>query len=371
MCGIGGIINTNNSKIDPNIIENIKDSLEHRGPDNSSIKYISESNCFVHTRLSIIDLNDRSNQPFQSSDGRYTLVFNGEIYNFKEIRKDLESIGISFNNEGDTEVLLKGFIEHGEGILEKLRGQFAFAIYDEGEESVFLARDRVGIKPLYFSTYKDWFVFGSEIKAIEKSGVVPFEPDIDSYVTYLRHLCVPSDRTGNKNILKLQPGEYAIYSPKNGISKKKYWNPFNFEVNNDINEKEAISEVDRLLSESVEYRKVSDVEVGLFLSGGIDSSLIGKLMKENETAGLKGFNIDYEDHFAGYEGEAAEAEFASMHKRVQQFSPSSGPRKTKEIINSMNKMISDVLDEDGKFIDKDYKCGSPFGKCNDCCQFVK
>ena len=317
MCGIGGIINTNNSKIDPNIIENIKDSLEHRGPDNSSIKYISESNCFVHTRLSIIDLNDRSNQPFQSSDGRYTLVFNGEIYNFKEIRKDLESIGISFNTEGDTEVLLKGFIEHGEGILEKLRGQFAFAIYDEGEESVFLARDRVGIKPLYFSTYKDWFVFGSEIKAIEKSGVVPFEPDIDSYVTYLRHLCVPSDRTGNKNILKLQPGEYAIYSPKNGISKKKYWNPFNFEVNNDINEKEAISEVDRLLSESVEYRKVSDVEVGLFLSGGIDSSLIGKLMKENEAAGLKGFNIDYEDHFAGYEGEAAEAEFASSNIDIE------------------------------------------------------
>ena len=242
MCGIGGIINTNNSKIDPNIIENIKDSLEHRGPDNSSIKYISESNCFVHTRLSIIDLNDRSNQPFQSSDGRYTLVFNGEIYNYKEIRKDLESIGISFNTEGDTEVLLKGFIEHGEGILEKLRGQFAFAIYDEAEGSVFLARDRVGIKPLYFSTYKDWFVFGSEIKAIEKSGVVPFEPDIDSYVTYLRHLCVPSDRTGNKNILKLQPGEYAIYSPKNGILKKKYWNPFNFEVNNDINEKEVNSD---------------------------------------------------------------------------------------------------------------------------------
>ncbi len=133
----------------------------------------------------------------------------------------------------------------------------------------------------------------------------------------MRHLCVPSDRTGNKNILKLQPGEYAIYSPKNGILKKKYWNPFNFEVNNDINEKEAISEVDRLLTESVEYRKVSDVEVGLFLSGGIDSSLIGKLMKENETAGLKGFNIDYEDHFAGYEGETAEAEFASSNIDIE------------------------------------------------------
>ena len=317
MCGIGGIVNTNNSKIDPNIIENIKDSLEHRGPDNSSVKHISESNCFIHTRLSIIDLNDRSNQPFQSADGRYTLVFNGEIYNYKEIRKDLESIGINFNTEGDTEVLLKGFIEHGEGILDKLRGQFAFAIYDDSEESIFLARDRIGIKPLYFSSYNDWFIFGSEIKTIEKSGLVPFEPDLDSYATYLRHLCVPANRTGNKNILKVQPGEYVVYSLKSGISKKKYWDPFNFEVNNDINEKDAISEVDRLLSESVEYRKVSDVEVGLFLSGGVDSSLIGKLMKENEVAGLKGFNIDYEDHFEGYEGEVAEAEFASSTLNIE------------------------------------------------------
>ena len=317
MCGIGGIVNTNNSKIDPNIIENIKDSLEHRGPDNSSVKHITESNCFIHTRLSIIDLNDRSNQPFQSEDGRFTLVFNGEIYNYKEIRKDLESIGIDFKTEGDTEVLLKGFMEHGESILEKLRGQFAFAIYDNAEESIFLARDRIGIKPLYFSIFEDWFVFGSEIKTIEKSGVVPFEPDMDSYVTYLRHLCVPSNRTGNKNILKVQPGEYVLYSLKNGISKKKYWDPFSFEVNKDINEKDAISEVDRLLAESVEYRKVSDVEVGLFLSGGIDSSLIGKLMKENETAGLKGFNIDYEDHFEGYEGEVVEAEFASSTINIE------------------------------------------------------
>ena len=106
MCGIGGIININNSKIDPNIIENIKDSLEHRGPDNSSVKYINESNCFVHTRLSIIDLNDRSNQPFQDEDKRYTLVFNGEIYNYKEIRKELEDLGVGFTTEGDTEVLL-------------------------------------------------------------------------------------------------------------------------------------------------------------------------------------------------------------------------------------------------------------------------
>ena len=203
MCGIGGIININNSKIDPNIIENIKDSLEHRGPDNSSIKYINESNCFVHTRLSIIDLNDRSNQPFQNEDKRYTLVFNGEIYNYKEIRKELEDLGVGFTTEGDTEVLLKGFIEYGPNVLEKLRGQFSFAIYDSTEESLFLARDRIGIKPLYLSNNENWFIFGSEIKAIEKSGVVPFSEDVESYISYLRHLCVPGNRTGNKNILKL------------------------------------------------------------------------------------------------------------------------------------------------------------------------
>ena len=334
MCGIGGIINTNNSKIDPNIIENIKDSLEHRGPDNSSIKYISESNCFVHTRLSIIDLNDRSNQPFQSSDGRYTLVFNGEIYNYKEIRKDLESIGISFNTESDTEVLLKGFIEHGEGILEKLRGQFAFAIYDEGEGSVFLARDRVGIKPLYFSTYKDWFVFGSEIKAIEKSGVVPFEPDIDSYVTYLRHLCVPSDRTGNKNINKIEPGQF-IRLDKNGInSKKTYWDPYTFSTNDNLDEETVVNELDRLLNESVEYRKVSDVEVGLFLSGGLDSSLLGKLMTQDTETTLKAFNVDYQESFEGYRGELKEARFASKEIGINLYEEKINFENFKEIFDN-------------------------------------
>ena len=317
MCGIGGIININNSKIDPNIIENIKDSLEHRGPDNSSIKYINESNCFVHTRLSIIDLNDRSNQPFQNEDKRYTLVFNGEIYNYKEIRKELEDLGVGFTTEGDTEVLLKGFIEYGPNVLEKLRGQFAFAIYDSTEESLFLARDRIGIKPLYLSNNENWFIFGSEIKAIEKSGVIPFSEDVESYISYLRHLCVPGNRTGNKNILKLEPGEYAIFSLKEGLIRNKYWDPFSFEINNDIHEEEAIDEVERLLKESIEYRKVSDVEVGLFLSGGVDSSLIGKLMKENEKSGLKGFNIDYEDHFEGYKGEVQEAKYASSFLNIE------------------------------------------------------
>ena len=311
MCGIGGIVNTNNSKVDPGVVNNISRSLEHRGPDNSSIKFVSDSVSLVHTRLSIIDLDDRSNQPFDSEDKRYTIVFNGEIYNYKEIRKELLSQGILFKTEGDTEVLLEGYIKYGSDILHKLRGQFAFGIYDSDKKSLFLARDRVGIKPLYFASYKEWFVFGSEMKSIEESKVIPFSHDIESYITYLRHLAVPKDRTGNSNISKVEPGEYIEISSSGQVVKSKYWDPFSFEINNDISEREAINKVGELLTESVEYRKVSDVEVGLFLSGGIDSSLIGKLMKENEKSGLKGFNIDYEDHFEGYEGEVEEASFAA------------------------------------------------------------
>ena len=311
MCGIGGIVNTNNSKVDPGIVNNISRSLEHRGPDNSSIKFISDSVSLVHTRLSIIDLNDRSNQHFSSEDKRYTIVFNGEIYNYKEIREELLSQGIVFKTEGDTEVLLEGYIQYGPSILTKLRGQFAFGVYDAEKRSMFLARDRIGIKPLYFANYQDWFVFGSEMKSIEESKVIPFSPDIESYITYLRHLAVPKDRTGNRNISKVEPGEYVEVSSSGDITKTKYWDPFTFDINKDISEKEAINKVGELLEESVEYRKVSDVEVGLFLSGGLDSSLIGKLMKENEEAGLKGFNIDYEDHFEGYEGEVKEANFAA------------------------------------------------------------
>ena len=171
----------------------------------------------------------------------------------------------------------EGFVHYGSKILDLLRGQFAFAIYDSLEGSFFLARDRVGIKPLYFSLLDEVFIFSSELKAIEKSGIISFSADYDSYISYLRHLAVPSSKTGNKNISKLEPGQYLVINKDKSISKNKYWDPFSFEVDHSITENEAILKVEELLFESVKYRKVSDVEVGLFLSGGLDSSLIGKL----------------------------------------------------------------------------------------------
>ena len=317
MCGIGGIININNSKIDPEIANNIKTSLEHRGPDNSSIKHISESVSLIHTRLAIIDIDKRSNQPFHSEDMRYWIVFNGEIYNYKEIRTELEVQGFKFSTSGDTEVLLKGFIHHKEKILNKLRGQFAFAIYDTISKETFIARDRVGIKPLYYSKYKEWLIFGSEMKTIDSTKLVPFSPDTESYLSYMRHLCVPGSNTGNKNISKVKPGEYILFSADGKSNSVKYWDPFSIKINSEITYIEAKERVEELLIESVEYRKISDVEVGLFLSGGLDSSLIGKLMKDSSSSKLHGFNIDYEEHFEGYSGEVTEAEYASSNIDIE------------------------------------------------------
>ena len=346
MCGIAGILNFDNSKVNPEIANVIKSSLEHRGPDFSKVDYINENVAMIHSRLAIIDLDDRSNQPMFSEDKRFSIVFNGEIYNYKEIRKSLEQKGVSFQTDGDTEVLLKGYIFHGSNILQLLRGQFAFAIHDSYEESFFLARDRVGIKPLYFSIFNHVFIFSSELKAIENSGLIPFKPDLDSYVAYLRHLAVPTSRTGNKNILKLEPGQYLVINKDKSISKNKYWDPFTFQVDYSITEKDAILKVEELLLESVEYRKVSDVEVGLFLSGGLDSSLIGKIMSRNTNSDVKSFNIDYEEHFSGYQGEVKQARHAASHIDIKLIEDKIQYSDFKQIIDNYSFYQDDLVGDE-------------------------
>ena len=346
MCGIAGIVNFDQSKINPELANGIKKSLEHRGPDFSKVDYINENVALIHTRLSIIDLDQRSNQPMYSKDNRFSIVFNGEIYNFREIRKTLEEKGVRFFTDGDTEVLLEGFIHYGSKILDLLRGQFAFAIYDSLEGSFFLARDRVGIKPLYFSLFDEVFIFSSELKAIEKSRIIPFSADYDSYISYLRHLSVPSSRTGNKNISKLEPGQYLVINKEKSILKNKYWDPFSFEVDHSITENEAILKIEELLIESVKYRKVSDVEVGLFLSGGLDSSLIGKIMSKDTNSDVKSFNIDYQEHFQGYEGEVDEARFAASHIGVNLIEDKIQYSDFKEIIDNYSFYQDDLVGDE-------------------------
>ena len=308
MCGIAGFISNQPNK---DLIESITKSMSHRGPDaiSTSIYPIGEN--YLHlgsSRLSITGLAD-GDMPMEDENGN-VIVYNGEIYELEKLRSDYS---LQINSKSDTRHLLNILSSQNINEVDNLNGMFAYAYFEKSTSKLFIGRDRLGIKPLYFALIDNTFIFSSELKAIEKSNLFSFNADFDSYVAYLRHLAVPTHKTGNKNISKLEPGQFLKLDKNKNISKYKYWDPFSIEEDNTITEQEAVSKVEELLIESVNYRKVSDVEVGLFLSGGLDSSLIGKLMSKNTNSNVKGFNIDYEEHFKGYQGEVAEARFAAKN----------------------------------------------------------
>ena len=344
MCGIGGIVSFNNSVIDQKISDDIKNSLNHRGPDHSSKKNIDQNCIFVHSRLAIIDLNPRSNQPFSSNDGKYHIVFNGEIYNYKELRSELRSLGYEFKSEGDTEVLLIGYQHFGKEILNKLIGQFAFVIADHNKKYYFMARDRIGLKPLYYSISNNYFAFSSEFNALNTSNLISFSPNREAYVSYLRHLAVPNGSTGNENIQKVQPGELIFVDFEGKIKKELYWDPFDFTTEQDITSSEAIDRLDVLLKSSIDYRKISDVEVGLYLSGGLDSTLIGTLLSADTK--IKSFNVDYDDIFDGYKGELKEAKFSADQINVDLIHKSISFEEFKSIISDYPFLQDDLIGDE-------------------------
>ena len=344
MCGIGGIVSINNSVIDQKISDDIKNSLNHRGPDHSLIKNINPNCTFVHSRLAIIDLNPRSNQPLSSDDDKYHIVFNGEIYNYKELRSELRSLGYEFKSEGDTEVLLVGYQHFGKEILNKLIGQFAFVIADYNKNYYFMARDRIGLKPLYYSISNHYFAFASEFNTLNTSNLVSFSPNREAYVSYLRHLAIPNGSTGNENIQKVQPGEFIVVDFEGKIKKELYWDPFDFTTEQDITSSEAIDRLDELLKSSVEYRKISDVEVGLYLSGGLDSTLIGSLLA-NDTK-IKSFNVDYDEIFDGYKGEFKEAKFSADQINVELIHKSISFEEFKSIISDYSFLQDDLIGDE-------------------------
>ena len=344
MCGIGGIVSINNSVIDQEISDDIKNSLNHRGPDHSLIKNINPNCTFVHSRLAIIDLNPRSNQPLSSDDDKYHIVFNGEIYNYKELRSELRSLGYEFKSEGDTEVLLVGYQHFGKEILNKLIGQFAFVIADYNKNHYFMARDRIGLKPLYYSINNQYFAFSSEFNTLNTSNLVSFSPNREAYVSYLRHLAIPNGSTGNENIQKVQPGEFIVVDFEGKITKELYWDPFDFTTEQDITSSEAIDRLDELLKSSVEYRKISDVEVGLYLSGGLDSTLIGSLLATDTK--IKSFNVDYDEIFDGYKGEFKEAKYSADQINVELIHKSISFEEFKSIISDYSFLQDDLIGDE-------------------------
>ncbi len=285
MCGITGIINYK----DTLNIEAMTRILSHRGPDDWGIKVFPESRVALgHTRLSIIDLSTAGHQPMHDASGLLWITYNGEIYNYREIRKELLAKGYSFRSNADTEVILNAYHCWGVGCLKKFNGMFAFAIWDERNRTLFAARDHIGIKPFYYYFDKDTFVFASEIKSIIASGYYQPLPDYEGLQTPYMFQTWP--KTGFKNVFKLKPGNYLIFKNKQ-LQFHTYWQ---FEPEETLtDEKIAAAELEALLLKAVERQMIADVPVGAFLSGGLDSSIIVAMMKRFTHKPIHTFTIKY------------------------------------------------------------------------------
>ncbi|MBX9852760.1 MAG: asparagine synthase (glutamine-hydrolyzing), partial [Cytophagaceae bacterium] len=271
MCGIAGYY-TLSGNFERLNLEKMTRSLAHRGPDAEGIHFEKHAG-LGHRRLSILDISDASNQPFYSSDKRYIIVYNGEVYNFRELK---DSLSTHLRTTGDTEVILELYIKHGPSFLSMLNGMFAIAIYDTEKEELFISRDRLGVKPLYYYWDENLFLFASELKAFKCISGIPNMLNVDSSIFYdfLKLGYIPEPNTIYNNIKKFPSGTYYIID-KSGLTSKGYWVPEAlYETNTLNNEITAKKQLKDILESSVKYRMISDVPFGTFLSGGIDSSLV-------------------------------------------------------------------------------------------------
>lgn len=295
MCGICGIYGVDGPvDADEALLTEMNGLLTHRGPDAEGY-YLDDRVALGHRRLKIIDLTAGA-QPMHSGDGRYVIVFNGEIYNYAAIRTELKQRGHVFSSNSDTEVLLAAFIEYGEACLEQLRGMFAFAIYDRRAGTLFLARDRVGIKPLYYRLQQDRFVFASEVKPLLAAWPQP--PSVDSSLIdlYFSVGYVPGDRTLFEGVRKLPPAHH-MWVRDGEITIDRYWD-LETEPVAATSFEASMEELERRFTESVRLRMVSDVPIGAFLSGGLDSSAIVALMSQLSDQPIKTFSVGYDDEIS-------------------------------------------------------------------------
>ncbi len=291
MCGIAGILNLNSDKSIERPIHAMTDALAHRGP-NADGFYIEENRIGLgHRRLSIIDLSTGANQPFSDETGRYTLIFNGEIYNYLEIKALLPNY--PFKTTSDTEVILAAYLKWGKACLEHLNGMFAFALWDKMEQKLFVTRDRLGVKPFYYYFNNNHFLFSSEIRSLLSSGFIERRLDKNAIRDYLVFQSVYAPFTIIKDIFQLMPGEYATVS-KAGMEKAFYWKAENRHSAEEIPDLlTAQKNVKELLSASVERRMMSDVPLGAFLSGGIDSSAVVALMAQASERPIDTFTVSF------------------------------------------------------------------------------
>ena len=296
MCGICGEIRFDGQQVKESIISTMMSKLEKRGPDSHGM--YSENNIGLgHRRLSVIDLSEKSHQPMQDAELKLHVVFNGAIYNYKQLRETLSGKGYHFFSNGDTEVILKAYHYWGEDCVTHLHGMFAFAIWDERKRVLFVARDRMGIKPLYFNRTEKGFRFASNIQALMAAGDV--DTNIDSWALhnlFTLHAVVPAPRTIFKGIRKVPPAHTLTINERGEIKQKRYWHLDAKRPKEAMSEKEWIDAIHESLREAVKIRtEVADVPVGVLLSGGLDSSLLVALLAEAGVKDIRTFSIGFDD----------------------------------------------------------------------------
>src|SRR5579884_264170 len=293
MCGIAGIVGTERGCIaEPAVLRRMCDVIAHRGPDDDGY-YVKGAVGLGMRRLSIIDLST-GHQPISNEDETVWIVFNGEIYNFPELRDELRARGHAFRTNTDTEVIVHLYEDLGSDCVRLLRGMFAFAIYDRRNRSLLLARDRLGKKPLHYATDGDWFLFGSEIKSLLEASPGLIEINREGILNYFYFGYIPDPESAFKRIHKLPPGH--LLELRNGsVTVKRYWDLPAYGTNSNISEDECLEELENRLAEAVRIRLISDVPLGALLSGGVDSSLVVGLMSKAISQPVKTFTIGF-DH---------------------------------------------------------------------------
>ena len=320
MCGICGEIRFDGAVIDQYTKDSMMDAISARGPDSSG-NYSNKSVFLGHHRLSVIDTTDRSNQPMVDKQLSLIIVFNGVIYNYISLREDLKREGYRFESNGDTEVILKAYHFYGEKCLEKLDGVFAFCIYNLNDKKIFIARDRFGIKPLYYKIHNEYFSFSSSMQSLISKDLGEINPDAINYHFFL-HSVVPAPHTLFNNIFKLEPG-HIIRIDNGQITTKKYYSIDKLPIATFTNESEIIEAIDYYLLNAIKKRlSTSDVPVGILLSGGLDSSLIAAMAFKHKLAEINTFSIGFQsvnqeqgDEF--YFSDLVSKNYSTNHNKIQ------------------------------------------------------
>lgn len=339
MCGIFGYLSTSLLNVNDSILNGVLHSQSHRGPDSQGV-YSDQYAYIGMNRLAIIDLQSGA-QPIFNEDKSKFIVYNGELYNYRSLRKELSSLGHIFTTKTDTEVVLHAYEEYGSACLAKFNGMFAFSIYDINTRELFIARDRLGIKPLYYSQRQDIFAFASEASTL--TDLMPeVAPDWDGISKYLHFGYVPFSHSPFAGILKLPPGSFAFLNDGE-LSIEQYWEPEYEPCEEGISFAEACDNVDKLLEECMQAESMSDVPLGLFLSGGLDSAAVGYYMNRTSPRKVRSFGIEFAE---ATHDESKDSQLLAQHLNIEHTNVFFGPEQLKksfiDVFNHIDEPFADA-----------------------------